>query len=105
MAGNAWLYAVIKRRRKQKEFRNSLAFILLTHGTGYKPISGQQTEDSYVNAFSWAVSDWNEIGVSPFLQNTNADYISEFADRESEGNFTFPASGGSGVINSVKLRF
>lgn len=62
-------------------------------------------EDKYVNTYGadFGVS-WLRIGSSPYLQDTDADSISTYSNHYSEGHFLFPASAGSGTINSVKLR-
>jgi len=61
-------------------------------------------EEVYTDAFDARLVAWTEIGNSPYLQNTDADYITTNADLREEGDWTFPASAGSGTINSVKLR-
>lgn len=62
-------------------------------------------EEVYTNAFDARLIAWMETGVSPYLHNTDAAYISAVIDGATEGDWTFPASVGSGTINSVKLRF
>ena len=61
-------------------------------------------EEVYTNAFDARLVAWTEVGNSPYLHDTNTDYITTNTDAGEEGDWTFPASGGSGTINSVKLR-
>jgi len=61
-------------------------------------------EESYVDAYDATLTAWAEIGDSPYLQNTSTDYIWTSTNNAEEGVFTFPASAGSGTINSVKIR-
>ena len=61
-------------------------------------------EEVYTNAFSARLFDWSAIGNSPYLQDTNTDYIESGTVACDEGDWTFPNSAGSGTINSVKLR-
>ncbi|MGQ9624779.1 MAG: hypothetical protein ACUVT9_05350 [Candidatus Bathycorpusculaceae bacterium] len=65
-------------------------------------------EEVYVNAFDGTYVAWTEVGSSPYLHDTDADYISRLTSKTTtykEGNWSFPSSSGSGTINSVKLRF
>ena len=62
-------------------------------------------EEVYTNAFSASKVAWIETGTSPYLHDTDADYIRTSTDFANEGDWTFPNSAGSGTINSVKLRF
>jgi len=62
-------------------------------------------EELYVNAFDGTFLDWAEVGVSPYLHDTNVDYIYTAVNGVREGDWSFPASAGSGTINNVKLRF
>jgi hypothetical protein len=65
-------------------------------------------EEVYTNAFDSAYVAWIEVGDSPYLQNSSADYIYRLTSKtltHKEGRWTFPGSAGSGTINSVKLRF
>jgi len=61
-------------------------------------------EEVYTNAFSARLIDWYAIGNSPYLQDTDTDYIESDTVACDEGDWTFPNSAGSGTINSVKLR-
>ena len=65
-------------------------------------------EEVYTNSFDSTYVAWFEIGSTPYLQDTNTDYIQEDSARlvtYKEGCWSFPNSAGSGTINSVKLRF
>jgi hypothetical protein len=62
-------------------------------------------EEIYTNAFSARLTGWTVTGSSPYLQNTNTDYIRTAVNLREEGDWTFPNSAGSGTINSVKLEF
>jgi len=65
-------------------------------------------EEVYTNAFDGTYVAWTEVGSSPYLHNTNTDYIDKLTSKTktySEGCWSFPNSAGSGTINSVKLRF
>ena len=61
-------------------------------------------EEVYTNAFSARLTAWIETGNSPYLQDTNTDFIEMEEESGDEGDWTFPNSAGSGTINSVKLR-
>ena len=61
-------------------------------------------EEVYVNSFDVSEVAWSEVGASPYLQDSNVDYIGTDAGTQYESKFGFPASAGSGVINSVKIR-
>jgi len=63
-------------------------------------------EEVYTDAFDARVVDWTETGASPYLNNSDLNYITTATDAKEEGDWTFPTSagGGSDVINSVKLR-
>ena len=60
-------------------------------------------EEVYTNSFDASLVAWTEYGNSPYLQDTDTDYIGTSASSE-EGYWTFPNSAGSNTINSVKLR-
>jgi hypothetical protein len=60
-------------------------------------------ETSYTNSFSALTVDWIEAGVSPYLQDSLADYIGTSVDGKVESNWAFPTSAGLGTINSVKI--
>ena len=62
-------------------------------------------EEVYTNSFDATYVAWIETGVTPYLQDTDADYIRTSTNAYKEGNWSFPASTGSGTINSVKVRF
>jgi len=62
------------------------------------------TEEVYTNAFDARLVAWTEVGNSPYLHDTNTDYVYTGTNLAEEGDWTFPASAGSGTINSVKLR-
>jgi len=65
-------------------------------------------EEIYVNAFDATYVAWAEVGNTPYLHDTDTDYISRLTSKTltySEGIWTFPNSAGSGTITSVKLRF
>jgi len=65
-------------------------------------------EEIYTNSFDSTYVAWFEIGNTPYLQDTNTDYIQEDSAMlvtYKEGCWSFPNSAGSGTINSVKLRF
>jgi len=64
-------------------------------------------EEVYTNSFDATYVAWVEVGNSPYLHNTDTDYIYQVSARlvaYNEGCWSFPASAGSGTINSVKLR-
>ena len=61
------------------------------------------TETVYTNSFSALTVDWIEAGVSPYLQDSLADYIGTSVDAKVESNWAFPTSAGLGTINSVKI--
>jgi hypothetical protein len=63
------------------------------------------TEEIYTDALDGTYSEWAVLGSTPYLQNTDTDYIRINLNAKTEGDWTFPASDGSGTINSVKLRF
>jgi len=62
-------------------------------------------EEVYTDAFDATYVAWTETGASPYLNDSDANYIYTSLTAKSEGHWTFPASAGSGAINSVKLRF
>lgn len=62
------------------------------------------TEEVYTNAFDGDKVAWTEIGASPYLHDTDTAYVYTSTDLSEEGDWTFPVSVGSGIINSVKLR-
>jgi len=61
-------------------------------------------EEVYTNAFDARLVAWTEVGNSPYLHDTDVDYVRSNTDGQEEGDWTFPNSVGSGTINSVKLR-
>ena len=61
-------------------------------------------EEVYTNAFSADYVAWTEYGASPYLDDTDTGYIRTNVDLADERAWSFPASAGSGTINSVKLR-
>jgi len=61
-------------------------------------------EEVYTDAFDARLVDWYEVGSSPYLHDTDADYVWTDTYLREEGDWTFPASAGYGTINSVKLR-
>lgn len=62
-------------------------------------------EELYTNAFDGTYVEWVEVGSPPYLHDSDIDYIYTSANGAREGDWSFPASSGSGTINSVKLRF
>jgi hypothetical protein len=62
------------------------------------------TEELYTDAFNARLMAWSEIGASPYLNDSDANFITTNIDGEEEGDWTFPVSLGSGEIDSVKLR-
>ena len=60
-------------------------------------------EEVYTDAFDNTYVDWTEVGASPYLDDSSDNYIYTNISDQLEGNWTFPASAGSGTINSVKL--
>ena len=65
-------------------------------------------EEVYTNAFDNTYVAWVEVGSSPYLHASDADYIDKLTSKTTtykEGNWSFPNSAGSGTITSVKLRF
>jgi hypothetical protein len=62
-------------------------------------------EELYVNGFDNNEVQWDEVGSSPYLHDSDVDYIRmSSVSYLYESRFTFPNSGGSGTINSVKIR-
>ena len=61
-------------------------------------------EEVYVNSFDATENQWSKVGVSPYLHNTLTDYIFSYINGQYMSRFGFPASAGSGTINSVKIR-
>ena len=61
-------------------------------------------EELYTDAFDARVVDWTETGASPYLNDSDLNYITTATDAKEEGDWTFPVSAGSDTINSVKLR-
>lgn len=62
-------------------------------------------EELYVNAFSATSETWYEGGATPFLNDSDTNYVRVPFNGYLESYWTFPVSAGSGTINSVKLRF
>jgi hypothetical protein len=62
-------------------------------------------ETVYTNAFDDSLLVWTEVGSSPYLSDSDANYIYTSTNLAKEGNWTFATSAGSGTINSIKLRF
>ena len=65
-------------------------------------------EEVYTNSFDNTYVDWTEVGNSPYLHDTDTDYIDKLTSKTktySEGCWSFPNSAGSGTITNVKLRF
>jgi len=60
-------------------------------------------EEVYTNAFDERLIEWEEVGLSPYLHDTDEDYVWTDTYLRQEGDWSFPASEGSGTINSVKL--
>jgi len=64
-------------------------------------------EEVYTNSFDATYVAWVEVGNTPYLHNTDTDYIDRTSGRlatYNEGCWSFPSSAGSGTINSVKVR-
>lgn len=62
------------------------------------------TEELFVNVFDDDKLDWEEIGASPYLNDSSLNYIRTTVLNAEEGDFDFADSGvGAGTINSVKL--
>jgi len=61
-------------------------------------------EEVYTNAFDARLVAWTEIGDTPYLNDSDTNYIYTGTSLRTEGDWTFPNSAGSGTINSVKLR-
>jgi hypothetical protein len=64
-------------------------------------------EEVYTNNFDSTYTAWTETGVTPYLHDSDADYISRASSTlltYKEGNWSFPSSAGYGTIYSVKLR-
>jgi len=72
--------------------------------TSYSRDAISITEELYTNAFDARLTAWVEVGLSPYLQNSDPDNIHCATDLFTEGDWTFPISAGSGTINSAKLR-
>lgn len=62
-------------------------------------------EEVYTNAFDSDNVAWAETGATPYLNDSDINYVSTNISNALEGDWTFAASGGLGVINSVKFRF
>ena len=62
-------------------------------------------EELYVNGYDVSEYAWGMRGSSPYLHDTNADYVYTALNRVYVSAFTFPNSAGSGTLNSVVLRF
>ena len=65
-------------------------------------------EEVYTNSFDATYVTWTAHGNTPYLQNSDTDYIYQVSARLAsykDGCWSFPASAGSGTINSVKLEF
>jgi hypothetical protein len=62
-------------------------------------------EEVYTNSFDSTYVAWTEFGASPYLQNTDADYVYTGTGATKEGDWGFPTASLAGTINSVKLRF
>lgn len=62
-------------------------------------------EDVYTDAFSETSVEWTETGASPYLDDSDSNYISTSTDAQLESYWTFPNTSASGTLNSVKLRF
>ena len=60
-------------------------------------------EEVYTNAFDASLVAWLEYGNTPYLQDSDTDYIVATASGD-EGYWAFPNSAGSDTINSVKVR-
>ena len=61
-------------------------------------------EEVYVNSFSDTEVAWVKSGASPYLNDSDANYIATDLSNAYESKFGFPNSTGSGTINSVKIR-
>jgi len=61
-------------------------------------------EEVYTDAFDNTVRMWAEVGSSPYLQDSDDDYVWIQVLSGQHGDWTFPVSAGSGTINSVKIR-
>ena len=62
------------------------------------------TETVYTNAFSNTTVAWTEVGATPYLNDSDANYVWTNANALVESYWTFPATAGTGTINSVKFR-
>ncbi len=57
----------------------------------------------YVNSFDNTTTAWTEVGTSPYLNNSTANYIYTKIDGAREEAFHFADSNGSGTIDAVSL--
>ena len=96
---------------KTKIFSFLILFIIISIALfDFVPIvkANPSIEEVYTNAFDATYVAWIEVGSSPYLHNTDTDYIYRLTSKTltyKEGRWSFPNSAGSGTINSVKLRF
>lgn len=61
-------------------------------------------EEVYVNSYDASETGWTRVGSSPYLHNSDADYIYARTNNRYISKFGFPNSAGSGTINNVKIR-
>jgi hypothetical protein len=67
---------------------------------------GKSIEYLYVDSFSWSRTEWVEVGSSPYLDDSDANYIWDDDDYDQERYFYFEdASASSGGIESAKIQF
>ena len=79
-------------------------FSSLDSPTDFRVSASSIVEEVYVNSFDGTEVAWTEVGSSPYLHNSDADYIYTPVNNRYESKFGFPNSAGSGTINSVKIR-
>jgi hypothetical protein len=67
---------------------------------------GKVTEYLYVNSFSGSYTQWVEIGSSPYLDNSDANYIWDNDNYDRERYFYFEdSSASSGNVESARIQF
>lgn len=61
------------------------------------------TESLYVESYNLVIEEWDEVGASPWLNDSTANYIHTSVDNEWHEEFSFADHVGSETINAISL--
>lgn len=77
-----------------------LVFLIVLSVVAINPVYAS-VESLYVDGYSSVTEEWDETDASPWLNDSDANYISTSTDEYWHEEFTFADGYGSGTINSV----